>query len=180
MHLKLFLGQAFGALLQFLEKYSYQTQTKWMYLPNQEKKKFTHNKFFLSKLWKCPPPKMPWGPECKAVTNFRPKTELKNNFFCMKGKIFILSVNILSLIYQKNWKKIFQQMLFFGPWVQKFLQIPKKNPKILPNFFTFWPKYHDYVMEKIGPYIPRGLLCLISRQKTFEGLQKFFHVFSRF
>ena len=39
-----------------------------------------------------------WGPKCKAVTNFRPKTELKNNFFCMKGKIFILSGNILPLI----------------------------------------------------------------------------------
>ncbi len=72
----------------------------------------------------------------------------------MKGKFFILSVNILSLMYQKNWKKIFQQMLFFGLWVQKFLQIPKKNPKILPNFFTFWPKYHDYVIQKGADFCP--------------------------
>ena len=39
-----------------------------------------------------------WGAERQAVRIWVPKTAHKNNFFCMKGKFFTLSGNILSLI----------------------------------------------------------------------------------
>ena len=88
--------------------------------------------------------------------DFGQKTGQKNNFFCMKGKIFILSGDILSLMEHKIFEKFFSTNVVFRPWVQKFLQNQKKSQKFSPNFFTLGSRYHDYVVKKLAFFFPEA------------------------
>jgi len=74
----------------------------------------------------------------------------------MKGKIFILSGDILSLMEHKIFEKKFSTNVVFRPWVQKFLQNQKKSQKFSPNFFTLGSRYHDYVVKKLAFFFPEA------------------------
>ena len=74
------------------------------------------------------------------------------NCFVWRKTFYTFSESPLNNL-TKYVMKIFSTNVVFRPWVQKFLHIPKKIQKFSPDFFTFWPEYHDYVMEKLVIFV---------------------------
>ena len=127
----------------------------------------------------CGTTKVAWGAEWDAVMLFRTKTA-KKELFLYEGKFYTLrEYPLINLA--KQFKKSFSTNVVFRPLCAE-ISVDTKSAENLPEFVHFLAQIVWLCDGKIRKIFPRGLICLIHRQKNMGVHNKFcrfFHDFSQ-